>query len=101
MLLGGLPTLASILLSSRSRLLARSADTRACSTDALAALRPVLISFRFLRMLNLRKILACSACLVRCQIAEPPVGDFAWIVMRVIVELKPEWTPQEPPPVRL
>jgi hypothetical protein len=29
------------------------------------------------------------------------IGDFAWIVMRVIVELKPEWTPQETPPVRL
>ena len=29
------------------------------------------------------------------------IGDFAWIVMRAIVELKPEWTPQEPPAVHL
>jgi hypothetical protein len=26
------------------------------------------------------------------------IGDFAWIVMRAIVELKPEWRPSEPPP---
>jgi hypothetical protein len=29
------------------------------------------------------------------------IGDFAWILMRVIVEIKPEWTPMEPPPVRI
>jgi hypothetical protein len=29
------------------------------------------------------------------------IGDFAWIVMRVVVQLKPLWKPQEPPPVRL
>jgi hypothetical protein len=27
------------------------------------------------------------------------IGDFAWILMRSIVEIKPEWTPQEPPPI--
>jgi hypothetical protein len=27
------------------------------------------------------------------------IGDFAWIVMRAIVELKPEWTPSDPPPL--
>jgi hypothetical protein len=27
------------------------------------------------------------------------IGDFAWIVMRVIVEIKPEWKPPEPPAV--
>jgi hypothetical protein len=27
------------------------------------------------------------------------VGDFPWILMRAIIEMKPEWTPQEPPPI--
>jgi hypothetical protein len=27
------------------------------------------------------------------------IGDFAWNVMRAIVEIKPEWTPQDPPPL--
>jgi hypothetical protein len=27
------------------------------------------------------------------------IGDFPWIVMRAIVEVKPEWTPSEPPPI--
>jgi hypothetical protein len=27
------------------------------------------------------------------------IGDFAWILMRAIVEIRPEWTPPEPPPI--
>jgi len=27
------------------------------------------------------------------------IGDFAWILMRVIVEIEPEWIPEEPPPL--
>jgi hypothetical protein len=29
------------------------------------------------------------------------IGDFAWILMRVIVEIEPEWIPEEPSPVAL
>jgi hypothetical protein len=28
------------------------------------------------------------------------IGDFAWVLMRAIVEIKPEWAPPEPPPIR-
>jgi hypothetical protein len=27
------------------------------------------------------------------------IGDFAWIMMRVIIEIKPEWTPPAPAPL--
>jgi hypothetical protein len=27
------------------------------------------------------------------------IGDFPWVLMRAIVEIKPEWTPQEPGPL--
>jgi hypothetical protein len=27
------------------------------------------------------------------------VGDFPWILMRAIVEIKPEWKPPDPPPL--
>jgi hypothetical protein len=27
------------------------------------------------------------------------IGDFAWILMRAIVEIKPEWKPEDPPPI--
>ena len=27
------------------------------------------------------------------------IGDFPWILMGAIIEIKPEWSPQEPPPI--
>jgi hypothetical protein len=27
------------------------------------------------------------------------IGDFAWILMRVIVEIEPDWRPSDPPPL--
>jgi hypothetical protein len=27
------------------------------------------------------------------------IGDFAWILMRAIVEIEPEWVPPDPPPI--